>query len=253
MQRLARKVALVTGAGSGIGRAIAILFATEGASVACMDLHADNVEATAKQILSVGGVASAHVGDVSSSGDASKAVRDATRLHGALHVLVNNAAMFMRDGTLADIDEDVFDRMFAVNVGGVFRMSRFAIPEMRKAGGGSIIHIAFQMAHVGNRHQATYSATKGALLSLAKAMALDHADDGIRVNTLSPGGISTDGMASQWGGMDVAEREWGLKMHPLGRLGKVEEIAQAALFLASGESSFVTGTDLLVDGGYTAR
>ena len=109
------------------------------------------------------------------------------------------------------------------------------------------------MAHVAREKQATYCATKGALLLLAKGMALDHASDGIRVNSLSPGGIATQGMANQWGSMERAEQEWGQRMHPLGRLGRTEEIAHAAVFLASDDSSFMTGADLLVDGGYTAR
>lgn len=251
-QNLTNKVAMITGAGSGIGRAIAQALASEGAAVICMDLQADAAAATVALIEGQGDRAVAMAGDVSVSADAARATQVTIEAFGALHILVNNAAFFMPDGTLADIEEDLFDRSFAVNVGGVFRMSRFAIPEIRKSGGGSIIHIASQMGHVARKHQAAYCASKGALLTLAKAMALDHAADHIRVNTISPGGTATEGMARQWGSMEIAEREWGAKMHPIGRLGRVEEIAQAAVFLASDASSFVTGTDILVDGGYTA-
>ena len=153
---------------------------------------------------------------------------------------------------LAISAEALFARAFAVNVTGAFLMSRWAIPGIVRSGGGSIIHVASQMGSVARRLQTTYSATKAALLLLAKGMALDHAADGIRVNTLSPGGIATESMAERWGDMATAEREWGRKMHPLGRLGRVEEIASAAAFLASDEASFMTGADLLVDGGYTA-
>lgn len=248
-EAMANKVALVTGAGGGIGRAISRLLAEKGARVVCMDIDEGQASATAKLL---GGSGVAVAGDVSNSADAARAVATAVQAFGGLHVLVNNAAAFMPDATLAEVDEALFDLSFAVNVGGAFRVSRHAIPEIKKSGGGSIVHIASQMGHVARKYQATYCATKGALLMLAKAMALDHADDGIRVNTVSPGGIATEGMARQWGGMDIAEREWGAKMHPLGRLGKVTEIAEAVLFLASDASSFVTGTDLLVDGGYTA-
>lgn len=228
------------------------MFAAEGAAVTCLDLHLDAAQETTHRIEAAGGRALAARCDVARSDDASAAVAATVERFGGLHVLVNGAAFFLPDATLAEIDEGLFERAMAVNIGGCFRMSRFAIPRMIASGGGSIIHIASQMAHVGRPLQATYCTTKGALLSMARAMALDHAKDGIRVNTLSPGGIATGGMAEQWGDMATAEREWGAKMHPLGRLGRVEEIAKAAVFLASDDSSFVTGTDLLADGGYSA-
>ncbi|MFO1060619.1 MAG: SDR family oxidoreductase [Dongiaceae bacterium] len=190
--------------------------------------------------------------DVSDSGSARRAVAAAVRRLGALTILVNNAACFIPDATLAELDEALFERSFAVNVTGPFLMSKWAIPHIAAAGGGSIIHVASQLAHVAVPLQATYSATKAALLMLAKGMALDHAADRIRVNSLSPGGIATPRMAALWGSMERAEREWGAARHPIGRLGRVEEIAAAALFLASDESAFMTGADLLVDGGYTA-
>lgn len=251
-KKLEGKVALVTGAGGDIGRAICLQFAAEGAAILCADIDKESANSTADEVIGAAGTAKAVACDVSVSDDAKATVATAVQLFGCLHILVNNAAFFVPDATLVELDESLFARSFAVNVTGPFLMSRWAIPEMMKSGGGSIIHIASQMAHVARRLQATYCATKGALLQLAKGMALDHAKDGIRVNTLSPGGVATKGMAQQWGSMKRAEREWGAGMHPLGRLARSNEIALAAVFLASDDSTFVTGTDLLVDGGYTA-
>jgi NAD(P)-dependent dehydrogenase (short-subunit alcohol dehydrogenase family) len=251
--RLKEKIALVTGAGGDIGRAISLQFAAEGAAVVCADVDIQTARQTSEQIEIQGGKASHIECDVSDSNSAKASVSEAVRRFGAIHILVNNAAHFLRDATLPELDESEFNRAFAVNVTGAFLMSRWTIPHLIQAGGGSIIHVASQMAHVAREKQATYCATKGALLLLAKGMALDHAADRIRVNSLSPGGIATQGMATQWGGMEQAEREWGHRMHPLGRLGRTEEIARAAVFLASDDSSFMTGADLLVDGGYTAR
>ena len=251
--KLRDKVAIVTGAGGDIGRAISLHYAAEGAAVLCADTNLKTARQTAREVKARGDEAATVECDVSDSAAAKGAVAAAVHRFGALHILVNNAAYFLPDATLPELDEARFRRAFAVNVTGAFLMSRWAIPHIARAGGGSIIHIASQMAHVAREKQATYCATKSALLLLAKGMALDHAGDGIRVNTLSPGGIATQGMADQWGGMETAEREWGARMHPLGRLGRVEEIARAAVFLASDDSSFMTGADLLVDGGYTAR
>jgi NAD(P)-dependent dehydrogenase (short-subunit alcohol dehydrogenase family) len=251
--RLAGRVALVTGAGGAIGAAIAQLFAAEGAAVFCCDLDGAGARRIARAIGAAGGRAAAVACDVSDSASAKAAVAAAVRRFGGLQLLVNNAAHFIPAASVAGLDEAQFRRSFAVNVTGPFLMSKWAIPQMRRAGGGSIVHIASQMGHVARAQHAAYSATKAALIMLAKGMALDHAADNIRVNSLSPGGIATPGMAAQWGDMATAEREWGAAMHPIGRLGRVEEIARAALFLCSDESSFMTGADLLVDGGYTAR
>jgi NAD(P)-dependent dehydrogenase (short-subunit alcohol dehydrogenase family) len=245
-------VALVTGAGGHIGAAICRAFAAEGAAVAAADLDLAAARRTARLVTGAGGKAVALACEVADSQSARRAVAATVRRLGGLNILVNNAACFIPDATLAELDEALFERSFAVNVTGAFLMSKWAIPHLRAAGGGSIIHVASQLAHVAVRLQATYSATKAALLMLAKGMALDHAADGIRVNSLSPGGIATPRMAVRWGSMEAAEREWGAAKHPIGRLGRVEEIAAAALFLAGDESSFMTGADLLVDGGYTA-
>ena len=250
--RLGDRVAVVTGAGGAIGRAICVAFAAEGAKVVCSDIDGDTAEATAAGIAAAGGSAIGRICDVSRGDQARDAVDAALERFNALHILVNNAAVFPRRATVVDLDTAEWNQALAVNLGGAFHMSRYAVPAIAAAGGGSIIHVASQMARVANAGQTAYCATKGALLMLAKGMALDHADQNIRVNTLSPGGIATEGMARKWGSMDEAERRWGRPKHPLGRLGRVEEVARAAVFLASDDSSFMTGADLVVDGGYTA-
>lgn len=243
----------MTGAGGGIGCAISAAFAAEGAKLLCADIDGERAADAAAAIARAGGVATAVVCDVSQSPSARAAVVAAIERFGALHILVNNAAVFPPKATIPELEDAEWERALAVNIGGAFHMSKHAIPRIKAAGGGSIIHIASQMGRVGNPGDAAYCATKGALLTLAKGMALDHAGDGIRVNTLSPGGIATAQMVREFGDMATAERDWGRARHPLGRLGRPAEIARAAVFLASDESSFMTGADLLVDGGYTAH
>ena len=251
--RLDGKRALVTGAGSGIGRAISLAFAREGARILASDIDPETARETAQLICAGGGAAVGCRCDVSVPEEVRATVDRIRTEFGGLDVLVNNAAWFPPRAPLADIPEETWDRCISVNLDGPFLMSRSAISVMAGGGGGSIIHIASQMAKVANFGQTPYCASKGALLGLARGIALDHADDNIRCNTLSPGGIATDSMGVFYGSLENAEKEWGAPMHPLGRLGQVEEIAAAAVFLASDESGFMTGTDLVVDGGYTAR
>ncbi|MFN4088730.1 MAG: SDR family NAD(P)-dependent oxidoreductase [Alphaproteobacteria bacterium] len=249
--KLQDRPALVIGAGAGIGRAIAIAFAREGAAVLCADLDGGSAAAVAAEIAAKGGCAAAQPCDVSDSASAREAVAAAVAAFGGLRILVNGAATFTTTASVDVLDEAEWHRAIAVNLTGAFLASRHAVPHIRAAGGGSIIHIASQMGRVANMGQAAYCTTKGGLLQLAKTMALDHAQEGIRVNTLSPGGVATARLTRRFGDMETAERLWGPK-HPLGRLGRPEEIAAAAVFLASDDSSFMTGADLLVDGGYTA-
>lgn len=253
MHRLEGKAAIVTGASSGIGRAIAMAFAAEGAAVTCADIDLGGSRETVSRIVAAGGRAISVACDVSDAGQARQAVERAGAELGRLDVLVNNAAFFARKAAITELPEEEWDRVMRVNVGGVFLMSRFAIPLIAASGGGSIIHIASQMGRVAQPLEVAYCTAKGALLNMARAMALDHAHQAIRVNTLSPGGIATDSMAQEFGSLERAEEEWGKPKHLLGRLGKPEEIAAAAVFLASAESSFMTGTDLLVDGGFTVQ
>jgi NAD(P)-dependent dehydrogenase (short-subunit alcohol dehydrogenase family) len=249
MGTLADRIAVVTGAAGGIGAAIAKLFAAEGAKVACLDLTAP--EALAESIRRGGGEALALGADVADEASTLAAI-DAvcTAWHG-IHILVNGAAPHDPTGTVMELPPAEWNRVFAVQVTGAYYMSRAVLPSMIAAGTGSIIHIASQMGHVGSPGRPAYCAAKGALIQLAKVMALDHATQGIRVNSLSPGAVETGRMLFRHGTMAEARAASGPK-HPIGRLGQPEEIAAAALFLAGDASSFMTGADLLVDGGYTA-
>jgi NAD(P)-dependent dehydrogenase (short-subunit alcohol dehydrogenase family) len=245
---LAGKSAVVTGAGNGIGRAIALAFADAGANVACVDLDKAAAEASAKGI---GPSSIAVACDVSNEAQVEAAAKAILAKYSAIHILVNGAAGHDPNGTVLDLTLDDWNKVFSVNVGGAFLMSRAILPAMSKAGGGSIIHIASQLGSVAGPRRAVYCASKGALLQLAKAMATDHAAQNVRVNTLSPGAVETDRLVKRFGDMETARRTAGPK-HLLQRLGQPQEIAQAAVFLASDASSFMTGTDLLVDGGYNA-
>lgn len=250
--RLDGKVAIVTGAGGGIGRAIVVALADAGAAVAACDVDPASAKETADLVAAKGGRAAAIACDVADEASCRRAVDDAAARFGALHVLVNGAAVLDPDATVVDCAPAEWNRVLAVNLGGAFLMSKFAIPHIHRAGGGSIIHIASQLGSVGAPGRAAYCATKGALIQLAKVMAMDHAAQGIRVNTLSPGAVETNRLVYRFGSMEKARELSGPK-HLLGRLGQPEEIASAAVFLASEAASFMTGADLLVDGGYTAH
>ena len=249
--RLDGKPAIVVGAALGIGRAIALAFADAGAKVACLDIDEAAANETATRIKSTGATGMAHRCDVTSEASIAAAVKTAIAAHGGPRVLVNGAAMREPTGTIVELEPADWNRAIAINLSGAYLMSRAVIPHMANAGGGSIIHIASQMGRVGAAGRGVYCATKGALIQLAKVMAVDHARDNIRVNTLSPGAVETERVSFRYGSMADA-RTQAVPKHPIGRLGQAEEIGRAALYLASDASSFMTGSDLLIDGGYTA-
>jgi NAD(P)-dependent dehydrogenase (short-subunit alcohol dehydrogenase family) len=254
--KLAGRTALITGAGTGIGQAVAEAFAAESAAVVCADISLESAQAVAAGITASGGRSLAVRCDVSDPDQAKVAVEftaaeSTVAETGGLHILVCNAAVLTPLATVEELSLEDWQRALSVNLTGAFLMCKYALPFMRAGGGGSIILMASQMGRVAYAGQAAYCTTKGALLQLAKGMALDHCGDAIRVNTLSPGGIATNRLAQRFGSLESAQKEWG-PMHPMGRLGEPEEIARGAVFLASGDSSFMTGADLLIDGGYTA-
>jgi NAD(P)-dependent dehydrogenase (short-subunit alcohol dehydrogenase family) len=249
--RLDGKPTIVVGAALGIGRAIALAFAEVGASVACLDIDDAGASETAARIKRASGTAMAHRCDVTSETSIAYAVKAAIAAHGLPRVLVNGAAMREPTGTIVEVEPADWNRAIAINLSGAYLTSRAVIPHMANAGGGSIIHIASQMGRVGAAGRGVYCATKGALIQLAKVMAVDHARANIRVNTLSPGAVETDRVSFRYGSLEDA-RAHSVPKHPIGRLGQAEEIGRAAVYLASDASSFMTGADLLIDGGYTA-
>ena len=249
--RLDGKSAIVVGAANGIGRATALAFATAGAGVACADVEAAGAKTTAADIEAGGGHAMAVHLDVTDSASCRAAVAATVDRFGGVDVLLYGAADNDRTATVLDLDEAAWDRVIRINLTGAFLMAKAAIPAMVTRGGGSIILIASQLGRVGSPGRPAYCATKGALIQLAKVLAADHAAHGIRANTLSPGAIETRRMLQRWTTMDEARKVMAPK-HLLGRLGQPDEIAQAALYLASDASRFMTGADLLIDGGYTA-
>jgi NAD(P)-dependent dehydrogenase (short-subunit alcohol dehydrogenase family) len=248
---LTGKVALVSGAGGGIGRAISLAFAESGAAVTCCDIDAPSVEETARLVQTAGGRAVARRCDVAVEAETSALAEAAHGAFGRLDILVSGAATHDVGGAVLETSLTEWERVLAVNLTGSFLLSRAALPWMIAGGGGSIILIASQLGRVGSAGRAAYCATKGALIQLAKVMAIDHAAQNVRVNTLSPGAVETQRILHRYGSFESAREKLGAK-HLLGRLGQPQEIAAAAVFLASDAASFVTGSDLLVDGGYTA-
>jgi len=250
--RLAGKVALVTGGGSGIGLESARLFAAEGARVVLVDADAARGEAAARELAAGGGEAAFVRADVARAREVEAAIAEAERRFGALHVLFNNAGIFPAgDGLPEETDEAVFDQVVAVNLKGVFFGCKYGIPALRRAGGGSIINTASFVALMGAATaQIAYTASKGGVLAMTREIAVAHARQGIRANALCPGPVDTPLLAELLA--DPAARARRLVHVPMGRLAQASEVAQAALFLASDESSYVNGASFVVDGGITA-
>ena len=250
--RLAGRVALVTGAASGIGREAAQLFAREGARVVLVDAAAAAGEEAARSIAEAGGEASFVAADVTVAAQVEAAVEAARERYGGLHVLFNNAGVFPADdGLPEETDEAVFDRVVAVNLKGVFLGCKYGIPALRASGGGSIVNTASFVALMGAATaQIAYTASKGGVLALTREIAVAHAKQGIRANALCPGPVQTPLLAELLA--EPAARARRMVHVPMGRLAEAGEIARAALFLASEESSYVNGAAFVVDGGITA-
>jgi len=249
MPRLQGKTAIVTGAGGGIGRAICLAFASEGAALVCGDTRQDEVDQTAALIEERGGRAAVVIGDLAREKMSLDMIAAARMEYGSLTTVVNCA---IRDASYLPVTElpvEEWQASIDVNLTGPFLLLKHAIPVMIEGGGGSIVLIASQLAMAPKPGRAWYASQKAALISLAKALAVDHSAQNIRANTLSPGPIAGERFFSQWPNEEAARKHAATL---LGRLGKPGEVAAGAVFLASDESSFMTGSDLLIDGGYTA-
>jgi NAD(P)-dependent dehydrogenase (short-subunit alcohol dehydrogenase family) len=249
-ERLKGKTGIVTGAGSGIGRACAIALANEGARVVLCGRRKDRIEEVAREI---GDRAFAVAADVSRTSELNHLVDQTVSRFGGLNFLVNNAGI-LTVGNAEQITEEQWDHLFNVNVRSVWLLSRGALPHMRKAGGGSIINIASTLGLVGARNRAAYCSSKGAVILLTKSMAIDYGRENIRVNAICPSFVETELTAALMAQVPdpASVRRERTASHPIGRLGRPEDVAGLAVYLASDESSWTTGAALPVDGGYLA-
>jgi len=251
--RLQSKVALITGAGMGMGREAALLFAAEGARVVVCDIDRVAAEETVSLVKRAGGDAAAAIGDVAVEDDVRRMTEEGVRRFGALHILYNNAGVLWkdRDRSVLETDGAQWDRVMAINLKSVFWVTKYGVPHVRAAGGGSIILVGSVSALAGfTRAQDAYTAAKGGLIALNKSLAIQFARDNIRCNIIHPGIVETPLQAPYLTDELRAEFKTGI---PLGRIGRPREIAYAALFLASEESSFMTGAEMIVDGGFMAQ
>ena len=253
MTRLAGKVALVTGGGTGIGRAIAMAFAREGAAVAVAGRRLEKVKEVASAIEKQGGASLALRCDVANAKDAERAISETAKKFGKLNVLVNNAGT-LSVSTVDTITEDDWDRVITVNLKGPFLMSRAALKEFRKNGGGTIVNIGSVLGLVAMKDRAAYCASKGGVTMLTKAMALDHAHENVRVNCICPSIVETELVKGLFDDSEQGKRLKQSRMGtiPLGRFGRPADVADLAVFLASEESSWLTGAAIPLDGGLTA-
>jgi NAD(P)-dependent dehydrogenase (short-subunit alcohol dehydrogenase family) len=251
--RLKGKVALITGSGQGIGQATAILFAKEGAKVVAVDIVPERGEETVKIIRNEGGEAMFVKADVSKAADLKRIVKTTIEKYGRLDILYNNVGIAVKGDTVVDLSEENWDRIMETNVKSVFLGSKYAIPEMMKTKGGVILNTASTCGLIGYPNCSAYSASKAAIVILTKCMAIDYAPYNIRVNCICPAVITTPPTEELFAKAPPNLRDAIASVHLVDRLGKPEDVANAALFLTSDESSFITGSALLVDGGLLAH
>lgn len=253
MTRLAGKVAFLTGGGTGIGRACAILFAREGARVALAGRRIAPLETASEEIRRSGGEAWAVACDVSDRGQVEAAIGDTVKRFGKLNVVVNNAGVLLI-GTAEQTSDADWERVLDTNLRGTFLVSRAALPALRQAGGGAIVNVASILGLVGMKGRAAYAASKGGVVSLTRAMALDHASEGIRVNCICPAVVDSEMVSGLFDSQSDPEaaRRARIATLPVGRLGTPDDVAHLAVYLASEESTWLTGVALPLDGGLTA-
>lgn len=250
--RLKNKIVLITGAGSGIGYHSALRCAAEGASIVAVDQNRETAEETTRAVTAAGGICTPIRADISKGADCRAMIEAAEAAYGRLDVLFNNAGIsHIDDGDAVDTDEDVWDMTMQVNLKGVFLCCKHGIPALRRAGGGSIINTASFVALLGAATpQIAYTASKGGVLAMSRELAAVHARENIRVNALCPGPLRTELLMKY---LDTEEKRQRRLVHiPIGRFGEAGEIAQTVVFLASDESSYITGTSFTVDGGITS-
>ena len=249
MNILKQKTAIITGAAQGIGKAIAMRFSKEGAVVVLLDTNKKKLDLTLSEI---GSNAYGFQVDITNEKDVEKIINNVENSYGFIDILVNNAATSSKKEKITKISLKEWEKVLGVNINGTFIVTKSVLPGMISNGSGIIINIASQLGSVATRNSSPYCTSKGAIIQFTKALALDHALDGIRVNSLSPGAVLTQRLIDIYGSEEKVNDQL-LSKHPIGRIANTSEIAAAAVFLASPESSFVTGSDLLVDGGYLCQ